>query len=91
MGHGVQGCIAGLSGGVFGALPRCGARIQTLHMQRHIQLPAQRLAELLKAIGGGLQAVMNVQRPDLPRPAAGASEQQGSRVRATAQGHTQWE
>jgi hypothetical protein len=50
-------------------------------------LLAQITAMRLKSIGRILQAVVNVHRPHLPRPAAGAGQEQGGRVGTAAEGH----
>ena len=63
--------------------------LHTVHHQGHLPACAQGLAMLGEGVGRGLQAMVDVHRPDLPRPALGASDQHGAGVGPTAQGHHQ--
>jgi hypothetical protein len=82
-----QGCITCFAGSVFRALTRGMACLHPSHGQRHAQLLAQRSAMRFKRVSRHLQAVVNVHRPHLPRPAAGAGQQQSRGVGPTAEGH----
>ena len=82
-----QGRITCFSGSFFWALTRSMACLHLSYGQRHIQLLAQRSAMRFKRVSRILQAVVNVHRPHLPRPAAGAGPQQSRGVGPTAEGH----
>ena len=82
-------CIPRVAGGFFGALAAGVLGLHTVHHQGHLPACAQGLAMLGKVVGRCLQAVVDVHRPDLPRPALGASDQHGAGVGPTAQGHHQ--
>jgi hypothetical protein len=63
------------------------ARLHPAHRQRHAQLLAQRTAMGFKSICRILQAVVNVHRPHLPRPTAGAGQQQSRGVGTATESH----
>jgi hypothetical protein len=62
------------------------AGLNTAHQQRQAQMFTQCAAMRFKAIGGILQAVVDVHRPHLPRPAPGASQKQGGGVGTATEG-----
>jgi hypothetical protein len=82
-----QGRITCFAGSVFGALTRGMACLHPSHGQRHVHLLTQRTAMRFKSVSRDLQAVVNVHRPQLPRPAAGTGQQQSRGVCPTAEGH----
>lgn len=69
--------ITGLAGRVLGTFPGCMAGLHAFHGKRHVQLRAQGLAVPFKVVGCSLQAVMDMNGPDLTRPFLGAAHQQG--------------
>jgi len=68
--------ITGLARSVFGALARSVTSLHPAHSQRHPQRQTQGAAMRLKAIGSGLQAMVDVHRPHLSWPAAGTGQEQ---------------
>ena len=60
-----------------------------LHHQGHVQLIAKLLAVACKQVGGALQTVVHMHRPHLPGPLLDAGQQQRTRIRTAAQGHSE--
>jgi hypothetical protein len=75
--HGLNAHISGVAGGFFGAFTAGVVGLHVVHHQGHLPARAQGLAMLGEGVCSGLQAVVDVHRLDLPRPALGASEQHG--------------
>ena len=81
--------VSGVAGGFFGAFAAGVLGLHVMHHQGHLPARTQGFAVLGKLVGSRLQAMVDVHRPDLPRPALGASEQHGRRVGTATQGHHQ--
>jgi hypothetical protein len=77
----------GLGGRRLRGFGRGVARLTRAHRQWHPEREAQRTAMRFKTIGGGLQAVVNVNRPHLPGPAPCAGQKQRGRVGTATEGH----
>jgi hypothetical protein len=69
--------VSRFAGGVFGALTGGMARVYPTNSQRHGQLLAEVTAMGFKSIGSVLQAMVDVDRPHLPRPTPHTRQQQG--------------
>jgi hypothetical protein len=83
--------MAGVAGGCFKACAATAVHLHAHDLQRHLQLRAEPGAMCGPVIGLVLQAVMDVNRAQLPSapPALGHGVQQRGRIQATAQGHPQ--
>jgi hypothetical protein len=66
-----QGLVAHAAGGVFWALPGAGLGVHANHGQGHGQGVAHLLAFMRKAVGSGLQTVVDVNGLQMPRPQLG--------------------
>ena len=89
LGEYAKSFITNFAGCFFGALSRRVAGIDPLHCEGHTELRAKLDAIPLKVVSRSLQAVVDVNGVNLPRPFLGAAKQQGGGIGAAAQSNSQ--